>query len=169
MLSSVPRMLRPLFAAVSLLAAGAASAADPAQIDEGLRLFRGVGQCDTCHVWTGTGGLITDLPPHYNVPSLVTSKLTRQELIDLLACGTPGGVMPQFLARAWTEPRRCYGKVLADLPPEERAPKPFSAMTQPQIEAVVAFIQEVYQGKGMSFAYCQKYHGEKSPACDFLR
>ena len=146
-----------------------ALAADPAQIGEGIRVFRGAGQCETCHVWSGTGGPANDVSAVYDVPPLVRSTLDRAQMIELVSCGTPGGYMPQYLATAWTDRRRCYGKLAAELAAEERPPRPYTVLTQVQIEAVVAFVQEVYQGKGMTLDYCLKYHGEKSRSCELYR
>ena len=137
--------------------------------------------CDFCHGSTGNGGQAHD--DHFGRvidpgPSLVQSKLSREAMIEAVSCGTPGGLMPQFLAAAWTPALPCYGKLAADLAPEARPqqpspyavpPGPYRALSRTQVEAVVDYVQAVYQGKGMSLANCIKYHGAASRACDLLR
>ena len=137
--------------------------------------------CEFCHGGTGNGGTVDEDNHGRRIdpgPSLVLTKLDRERMIELLSCGTPGGQMPQYLATAWTNERRCYGKVAADLSPEDRPlrpspyaepPGPYSTLSAGQIEAVVTYVQEVYQGQGMTLANCIKYYGPASRACDLLR
>ena len=149
--------------------AGAARAADAAEIELGLSVYKTT--CASCHAWTGNGVMPYDPGEGFlNLPpSLVRSTLERAAMIELLACGTPGGQMPQYLAEAWSEQRRCYGKLAGDLPPEARPPRPYSTLGVRQIEALASFVQEFYQGKGLTLANCLKYFGPPARLCDLLR
>lgn len=145
-----------------------------------MQIYKTVG-CEFCHGWSGNGGQAHD--DHFGRvvdpgPSLVKSKLGRAEMIEVVSCGTPSSWMPQHLAEAWTPERRCYGKIAEDLAAEARPvkpspsaipPGPYRPLSQSQIEAVVAYVQETYQGKAMTLATCLKYHGAASRACDLLR
>ena len=161
--------LAPLLAGAALACLSLPAAADPAEIEDGMRVYRTSGECEKCHGWQGYGVNRYDSgwidPP----PSLIASRLTRAQVIELLSCGTPGGWMPQYLARAWTEERRCNGRTLSELAPELRPKRPYSALSQRQIEAAASFVVEVYQGKGMSLGDCLAYFGPASRACDLLR
>lgn len=165
------RRLCALFlAALSLALAalgGMARAADAAEVELGMKIYQTTGGCAKCHAWTGRGALLYDSgigfldPP----PSLIRSTLDRKAMIELLACGTPGGKMPQFLGDAWTERFRCAGKTADDLPADKRPPHPYTILTMPQIEALASFVAEVYQGHGMSLENCLKYFGPPAPMC----
>ena len=169
-----------LFCAWLAAAAATAQTADPAQVEAGMQVYK-TAVCEFCHGGKGNGGEAHDEYYGRGIepgPSLVLTKLDRERMIELLSCGTPAGKMPQYLVTAWTLDRRCYGKVAADLPLEDRPlrpspyadpPGPYSTLTASQIEAVVTYVQEVYQGKGMTLPNCIKYYGPTSRACDLLR
>ena len=146
-----------------------AQEADPALIEEGMRIYKTKAECDDCHGWTGRGGPHSGENEPDPGPSLVQSTLDRNTMIELVSCGTPGGQMPRYLAAAWTETHPCYGKIATDLPPKGLPPAPYTVLQPSQIEAVVTYVQEVYQGNGMTLGYCEKYYGPNSPACNNFR
>ena len=160
-----------LFCVVPVGFVASAQEADPALIEEGMRIYKTKAGCEGCHGCTGWGGLPEDEPEIYPDPgpSLVHSRIDRDTMIELVSCGTPGGQMPRYLAAAWTEAHPCYGKLANDLPPESLPPAPYTVLQPGQIEAVVAYVQEVYQGKGMTLEYCEKYFSPNSPACNRFR
>jgi hypothetical protein len=145
-----------------------------------MKLYKTVG-CDFCHGAAGDGGEAHG--DHFGRivdpgPSLVASKLSRAQMIEAIACGAPQSYMPQHLAAAWTPSFRCYGKLAEDLPDADRPikagprappPGPYFPLTMSQIESVVAFVQEFYQGKGFNLDTCRRYHGPTSRACDLYR
>lgn len=150
---------------------GAGRAADPAEIELGMKIYQTTGACAPCHAWTGRGALMYESgigfldPP----PSLIRSTLDRAAMIELLACGTPGGKMAQYLGEAWTEQHRCNGKLAGDLPADQRPPRAYTVLTRQQIEALASFVAEVYQGHGMSLENCIKYFGPPARLCDLVR
>ncbi len=162
------------------LSAAHAQAVDQAQIDAGMAIYKAQ-ECDFCHGWAGAGGQAHD--DHHGRaidpgPPLVAVKHDRAALVEIVSCGVPGRTMPQYLADAWSETRKCYGKVAADLPAEMRPvrpapaampPDPVRPLTASQIDAVVAFIQAVYQVNKVTLEFCQKYNGVNSQACAALR
>ncbi|MBM3507895.1 MAG: hypothetical protein FJX64_09320 [Alphaproteobacteria bacterium] len=91
-------------------------------------------------------------------PALTTSKMTREQMLEIVACGKFDGgfIMPNYDNDAWVR-RTCSGN------PAERPPQPGMRMLAPrEAEAVVAYIQAVYQGKAMSRAWCLRWF-ERSP------
>ena len=147
-----------------------AQEADPALMEEGMRIYKTKAGCDVCHGWRGQGGTPReDLENEPNPVSLVRSGIDRNTMIELVSCGTPGGYMPRYLAAAWTEAHPCYGKLANDLPPESLPPAPYTVLQPSQIDAVVSYVQEVYQGKGMTLDYCEKYFSPNSRACNHFR
>ncbi len=151
--------------AALLLAPANALAQDPefdeATIERGRVVYRDIGYCSFCHGWLGTGGLPGD--EGAAGPALVETFFAYEGIIDWVSCGTQAG-MPQHLRTAWTEARRCFGMVVADLdgPPPPRAEQ---YLRQNQIEDVAAYIVSIYKGKEMTFENCTKYWGENSRNC----
>ena len=158
-----------LFCALQAGSTATAQDADPAVIDAGMRVYNSTVECEICHGWTGRGGPANDEPENDPGPSLVLSELDRDTMIELVACGTPGGQMPQYLATAWTEARPCYGMTAADQSPQRRPPRPDRTLRPGQIEAVVTYVREVYQGKEMTLDTCIKYYSPTSRACNRYR
>ena len=159
-----------LFLLFGLLANAFAQEADLGLIDEGMRIYKTRAACGDCHGWTGRGGMANDEPENDPGPSLVHSELDREALIEIVSCGAPWPrEMPHYLATAWSKERPCYGMVAAELSPDRRPPRPDRTLRPSQIEAVVTYVQEVYQGKGMTLEYCIKYYSPTSRACDRYR
>ena len=145
--------------------------ADPALIDAGMRIYKTTALCEVCHGWTGRGGMANDEPENDPGPSLVHSELDREAMIEIVSCGTGWPrEMPQYLATAWSDEHPCYGKTAADLPSNRRPPRINKLQLLPsQIESVVTYVQEVYQGKEMMLEYCIKYNGPTSRSCNRYR
>ncbi|MBM3507789.1 MAG: cytochrome c [Alphaproteobacteria bacterium] len=156
--------------------AALAQAFDAVQVDAGMGVYKpAMANCEPCHGYGGVGALALD---EYGgkgtafAPSLVTSRMTREEMIEVVACGIRNDwlTMPQYLQKAWTPERPCYGgKTLATVAESER---PFLAkqpLTEAQIAAVVAFVQAFYQGSPMNLEKCARYWGDRSPACGIFR
>ena len=147
---------------------------DPAQVEAGMRIYKpNVGDCEQCHAWNGAGRSHDTMYSHIVAggPSLVASTMTRAQMIEIVSCGTIHwwGVMPQYRNDAWTPQLRCYGKTRAEQPSDERPLLGPTQLTPAQIEAVVTYVQVVYQGKRMTLDYCRQYFGPNSQACDLLK
>ena len=166
-----------------------AQQADVALLEMGMRLFKdaltpadGGAGCELCHNWNGVGRqhnlLFADLVPAGGT-DLTKSTMTREQMIEMVACGTfdGGRIMPRFYGDAWTNAYKCYGKTAAEdalaasaAGPPKRPPQPGMRQLAPrEIEAVVAYVQAVYQGKSMSLDWCLKWYGTSSKGCDNWR
>ena len=152
--------------------AQAAQAFDPAQVEAGMKLYKPTAaDCELCHAWSGAGRYHDTpfSPVPAGGPSLVTSTMTRAQMIEMVTCGALHywGIMPRYRNDAWTPALRCHGKTRADIPDDEYPVIGMMQLTREQIEAVVTYVQAVYQGTGMSRDNCIKYWGAANArVCD---
>jgi hypothetical protein len=166
------RILALLVLPVLMAAPALAQPFDPAQVEAGMAVYKpAIANCEPCHGYGGNGALALDEYGGKGTspgPPLLTSKMTRAEMIDAVACGFRNDylTMPQYLPKAWTPERPCWGKVRADLTPDENPMLAQRPLTEAQIEAVVTFVQAFYQGSTMNRAKCLQYWGDRSPACN---
>ena len=118
-----------LVLAGGLAIAGSAAAQDP---DAGRQVWAN-GGCGSCHGPQGQGGISRDFPTG---PSLRTSLLDRDGLIEATACGRPGTTMAAWLKGAYTE-SGCFG---ADPGPPPAGAMVIGAFSIGEIEALVDYI-----------------------------
>src|SRR6218665_2640797 len=85
------------------------------QILEGKRVWVD-GACFNCHGTNGQGGSSKDFP---HGPSIRTSPLDRDTMLEVIACGLPGTLMPAWAKGAYTE-RGCFGGDPGAVPDETR-------------------------------------------------
>jgi mono/diheme cytochrome c family protein len=105
----------------------------------GRRIFKDKAQCVYCHGWAGDGA--GEPQSSGGAANLRETKLTREQLIEVISCGIPGKAMPRFDDAAYSE-KRCYngvseatvGQYLPPLPPG-------SVLTGREIGALVDFLQ----------------------------
>lgn len=161
-----PLALLVLTVAVS----GVAAAQQVGDADAGIRVYKEFGACWDCHGWSGLGGL-----PHVGGdndgmdvgPPLVSAKLDRAAMIEMVSCGRPDGHHPPFAVGAWTAARKCYGKTAAELADALAPAAPPNRLTEGQIVNVVAWVIDALQGKSMTKANCLRYFGvAQSIVCD---
>ncbi len=144
-------------------------------IDLGISVYRPeLGNCQLCHGWNGLGGnaFEDNAGRQWDPgPSLVDSKMTAEEMIEMISCGKLGhSIMPQYLEDAWKPERPCWGKTTADVPDTERAGLWGAPLYPDEIEAVVLWIQTAYQGKVFSLEHCLLYFGAPDAlGCNYLR
>lgn len=163
---------RALLAAVvvAFAAPGLAQTADPAVVEAGMRLYKSdAADCEFCHGWQGLGRQhnvnFSDTVAHG--PSLVDSKMTREQMIAVISCGKRGnGLMPRYRGDSWSPAYRCDGKVAADVTDPPLPLYGQRQLTPAQIEAIATYIQAVYQGPGMNVDSCLKYWGTTNRVCD---
>ncbi len=93
-----------LVAGSVMLFAGCAFAQDAARLVAGEAAWDKAG-CPQCHGASGEGGSGGESVAG---PSLRTTRLAKETLIDTIGCGRPGTQMPSWLAGAYTE-IPCYG------------------------------------------------------------
>ena len=150
---------------------------DQAYLEAGQKFYKDPpGDCGACHGWNGTGRAHDHIyAAEFDAggPSLMLSKMNRAEMIEMISCGgvdlSANNMMPQYRPDAWTPAYPCWGKVAADLPADQRPIRAAINLTPAQIEAVVAYIQEVYQGKLMSWDWCSKYFDDFQRICEVWR
>ena len=110
----------------------------------GQRLFQDKGDCKFCHGENGDGRGDPRSPGAAS--NLHNTKLTREQLIEVIACGRPATEMPHFDKYAYEE-KNCYG-LSADELGQKIPPDPHSTpLTRREIEAVVDYIVATFVGK----------------------
>jgi hypothetical protein len=131
-----------LIAAIALLVLlGTARAQD---LSFGDRLFHEKGDCQFCHGVNGDGHGDPRSPG--KAPNLRTTRLDREQLIEVITCGRPGSEMPHFDKYAF-EDKSCFGLSATDLG-KQVPPDPHStSLTKREIEAVADYILTTYKGK----------------------
>jgi hypothetical protein len=157
-----------LAAAIQLLASPArAQAPDPADIADGMRLFRQKGNCQACHGWAGDGRKMDSQMP--DGANLRESVLDRATLILIVKCGRPGTGMPAFDKFAYSD-GRCFGLKQADLRARQlQLPDPPATLQPREVEALADFMLAKIVGMGpMDHAKCIDYWGSDADACKDL-
>ncbi len=159
------KVIVAIAAGLQLVPVALAQAPDPADIAEGLRLFRQKGNCQACHGWAGDGRKLDSQMP--DGANLRESVLDREVLIMIIKCGRPGTGMPPFDKFAYSD-GRCYGLKQADLKgPTRQMPDPPATLQAREIEAVADFMLAKIIGKGpMDRAKCIDYWGSDVEACN---
>jgi mono/diheme cytochrome c family protein len=119
-------------AAVAMLAISTPTPAqDAAQLEAGKTVW--VNTCAGCHGVSGQGGAGGDLPAG---PSLRTTELDRDGLLEVISCGRPGTQMPAWLGGAYTV-SPCYG---LDPGPAPAGTVVVGALSAEEIETLVDYI-----------------------------
>lgn len=90
--------------------------------------------CSNCHGANAGGGHSADFPAG---PSLRTSGLDPQTMLQMVECGIPGTKMPSWLKGAYTE-TACYGNPLGPAPGDVLTS---GAYTEQQLRDLVAYVQ----------------------------
>ena len=128
----------------------------------GLSVYK-KGNCMGCHSWHGKGG------GGYGAGvSLRISKLTFDELVEIIKCGRPGSGMPYFYKKSYLE-EKCYDTSIADYTDDNY--KPISSkkfLNDRQVIAVTNFIIDNLQGKILDKAYCEEFFKKGSKVCEKL-
>src|SRR5262245_30428267 len=131
-----------VIAAVMLwLCADAAAAQD---VSFGQRLYQEKADCQFCHGVNGDGRGDPRSPG--KASDLHKTRLDREQLIEVIACGRPGREMPHFDKYAY-EDKGCYGLSAAELG-QNIPPDPHStSLTKREIAALADFILATFVGK----------------------
>ena len=123
-----------LVAAVLLAWTDAPSAQD---MSFGQRLFQDKADCQFCNGVNGDGHGDPRSPG--KAPDLHKTRLDRDQLIEVIACGRPGSEMPHFDKYAY-EDKGCYGLSAAELgknvPPDPHS----TSLTKREIAALADYI-----------------------------
>lgn len=144
--------------------AGAAAGAQTDTVAAGGRLYRGKGDCQACHGWSGDGRKMNlQMPDGAN---LRESALTREQLVFVIKCGLPGRSMPAYDRRAYVDDR-CLGRTRADL---DRMGlqlfDPPATLQNREVERLADFLLAKVVGQGpMDRAKCIDFWGEEVAVC----
>jgi mono/diheme cytochrome c family protein len=141
-----------------------AQAADPADIADGMRLFRQKADCQSCHGWAGDGRKMDSQSP--DGANLRETALDRDTLILTIKCGRPGTGMPPFDKLAYSD-GRCFGLKQADLKARQlTVADPPSTLQPIEVERIADFLFAKVIGKGpMDHAKCIEFWGSEVDAC----
>lgn len=147
----MPRLLSRLAlgAAFALIVAGGAAviaqetatdAAAPTeeQILAGKRVWVDAA-CYNCHGTNGQGGNSKDFP---HGPSLRTSELDDDTMLEIIACGIPGTLMPGWAKGAYTE-RPCFGET----GPVPEGTRVLGVYDEQQLADLMAYINSTFRKK----------------------
>ena len=115
-----------------------------------------------CHSWHGKGG------GGYGAGvSLRISKLSFEELVEIIKCGRPGSGMPYFNKKSYKE-ELCYDTDMNDYDDNYRPISSKKFLNQRQILAVANFIKDNLQGKTLDKNYCESFFKKGSRVCEKL-
>lgn len=120
--------------------------------------------CFGCHKWHGNGG------GGYGGDALSLRKtdLTRDQIIETVACGRPGTGMPYF-ARGAYDTTKCYEMTRQDVA-DRIPPEGGTFLRAPDIEAVADYVIANIKGKGEpTYAECVSFFGNTSRVCDVYK
>ena len=130
-----------LLATAALLSVGAARAKDGSF---GQRLYHDKADCQFCHGVNGDGRGDPRSPG--KAPDLHQTRLDREQLIEVIACGRPGSEMPHFDKYAY-DAKDCYGLYAEELgkniPPDPHS----TSLNKREISALADFILATFVGK----------------------
>jgi len=125
----------------ALLCSGLAGAQDTSF---GQRLYRDKADCQFCHGVNGDGRGDPRSPG--KAPDLHRTRLDREQLIEVIACGRPGSEMPHFDKYAY-DAKDCYGLSAEELgkniPPDPHS----TSLNKREISALADFILATFVGK----------------------
>jgi len=151
------------FAIFSAPLAYAQSAAATDPTDAGKAVFKRA-NCFGCHKWHGNGG------GGYggDALSLRGTQLTREQIIETVACGRPGTGMPYF-ARGSYDTAKCYEMNRQEV--GERIPPEGGVFLRPNdIEAVADYVLAHIKGHGEpNYDECIAFFGNTSRVCDIYK
>jgi mono/diheme cytochrome c family protein len=163
MRNSVARAASAGIAALAMLMV-AATLARADDVGFGRRLFFNTAQCPYCHGWAGDGA--GEPQSSGGAANLRETKLTREQLIEVVSCGVPGKAMPRFDDAAYAE-KRCYGGVTEEAVGKYLPPLPAgSVLTPREVSAIVDFLQARIIGRGpISRGECEDVFGAGARSC----
>src|SRR5438094_887336 len=120
-----------------ILCACCAPSTHPQDVSFGQRLYREKADCQFCHGVNGDGRGDPRSPG--KAPDLHKTRLDREQLIEVIACGRPGSEMPHFDKYAY-EDKSCYGLSAAELGDKVPPHPPSTSLTQRELAVVVGFV-----------------------------
>ncbi|MCC6984560.1 MAG: hypothetical protein IT535_14935 [Bauldia sp.] len=157
------KRLRPALLGLALAVGAFAALSAPASAQETGGDLWGVGSCANCHGNLAAG----DGDPAYPTgPSLRSTRLTPEEMVETIACGRPGTEMPYNLAGAYAE-HGCYG-IPVPTDPASLGANRGADFTAEQVQTLATFLVENVVGKTrITRENCALFFGGNAdaPAC----
>jgi cytochrome c553 len=133
------------------------------QIAFGKRIYQTKANCIFCHGWSGNGEG-QERAPRPGL-SLRDTKLTRDQLIEVVQCGRPGTAMPYHDAFAYTD-KRCYGMTADEMGDQIPNRTDANTLQKREIEAVVDYLLAKIVGRGpITKAECEEFWSPGADAC----
>jgi Cytochrome c len=136
------------------------SSPPPEPTEAGKAIFKRA-NCFGCHKWHGDGG------GGYGgaALSLRKTELTRDQIMETVACGRPGTGMPYF-ARGAYDSSKCYEMSPRDVS-DQIPPEGGAYLRGPEIEAVANYVVDNIKGRGEpNYDECTNFFGKASRVCD---
>ena len=161
---TVPLLILVLVSA-ALLSWRTAASANAEEVE--VKYYPGAGTyqsagCMACHKWHGKGGTgYAGTPINFR-----TTELTKEQIMQVVACGRPGTGMPYFRKDAYKD-YNCYDMTIEELCDDLMPPRAKQWLKGRQIRNVATFIVEFWQGRSdeVTKADCQLFFGD-SKICD---
>jgi hypothetical protein len=153
-------------AAALLLGASPLAVPASAQPDAayGRRLYLEKAQCSYCHGWAADGA--GEPQSNGGAANLRESKLTREQLVEVILCGRPTTPMPRFDEDAYTDDR-CYGMTEKDLGAQVPALPPGGTLRKREAEAVADYLLAKVIGRGrVTRGECEEVFGAGARSCE---
>jgi len=138
-----------------------ATTSDPT--DAGKAVFKRA-NCFGCHKWHGNGG------GGYggDALSLRKTELTREQIIETVACGRPGTGMP-FFTRGAYDAIKCYDMNRKDVG-SQMPPEASTFLRANDIDVVASYVISHIKGRGEpNYAECVSFFGDTSRVCDIYK
>ena len=163
-------IIRPMAVAFALLAlagmpasAQAPSAEELRMIEFGKEIYKNKGHCQYCHKWDGSG----DQGYGGNALSLRSTKLTKEQFIEVIKCGRPLTGMPYHDQFAYTD-KRCFDMTKEDLGKDMPAiGEPLQAR---EIGGVVTYLFARVVNRGpATYEDCVDFWGKDTRQCDPMK
>lgn len=110
----------------------------PEQVLAGKRIWADAA-CYNCHGNNGQGGNSKDFP---HGPSLRTSQLDPDTMLEVIACGLPGTLMAAWAKGAYTE-RPCFGET----GPVPEGTRVLGIYDEEQLGDLMAYIAATFKGR----------------------
>jgi mono/diheme cytochrome c family protein len=177
MKAALVNTLRCSFVALALLsvallspASGQAQAQAPLSAEEarfiefGKEIFKSKAVCQYCHKWDASG----DQGYGGNALSLRATKLTPEQMTEVVKCGRPATGMPYHDRFAYTD-KRCFGLTRDDLG-NDMPPAATESLQPREIDAVVTYLFAKVVGRGEStYAECVEFWGSDTSECEPMK
>jgi cytochrome c553 len=139
------------------------SAEEARTIEFGKEIYKIKANCQFCHKWdasgdTGYGGIAL---------SLRKTKLTPEQLTEVVKCGRPLTGMPYHDKFSYTD-KRCFGMAREDLGKD--APPMGEFLSAREIDAVVKYLFARAVGRGEStYEDCVDFWGKDTRQCEPMK